>query len=346
MGVMNALMLADQTPETAEMREAIAMASRNAERLNRTLATLIDLAAIDQSSFGVRLGEGFLSKHLQSFLDAKKIPFELSVQQEEPCLLDSKQFNHALELIWAIITKNEKQKHKIRITTMRDAVCATLEIPIADENFPPVWAEAWKEARVALAGGTTKSSSLFHAAAQSESGFLSTGETGIGAELVVMLEIMRLHHAQAEWKFANATLMLTFEFPQLRGREGLMRALSSRMHLGKQELSSLGLIWIEIPRADFREEMITAFKQSLFRESDSIYRLDAADAKSPQFQAVALLANDCKRRDVPVLLTRLLKPLPAEIQKRILLGAAHFPEDAVDPEVLVQIAKSNVRPNS
>src|SRR5690606_1057034 len=121
MGILNALSLLDEASAGASdlsADELIAMARRNAHRLQQTLASLLDLASLESGTFHARLREVDLPRVVrgrvqsrESFLRDQQVEVDLktlvcgesSDHAETPLLADPQKLGRAIDLCLDVI---------------------------------------------------------------------------------------------------------------------------------------------------------------------------------------------------------------------------------------------------
>lgn len=343
MGVINALTLLEQKEQSSDFskEELIAMAQGNALRLQRSLASLLDLVAIESGTFHAKLREIDLGRLIKSrseinepLLKNHKIILN---GQAGICLADPQKLSRALDLCFQIVVSKIEKFQPLYVELKGVEIQLKFQIQKGHESL---WDEAWSKSLMGFQSGVTSPTSAFSEAVQSEKDFLTRTEEGLGSELLLIHEIMRLHQGKFESERKCDEIHLRLKIPQLSSVEILKAVLASRTEQllpEKGSLSSLSLGMIEIPKkyqpGKYRvEEFTTLIKKGLFRASDSVYAL-------PEQERVALVLEDCKPQDTPKLLERLEKT--SKIKFRF--GLSSCPEDSLDPSRLIEIAEQRMK---
>ncbi|MEK6706082.1 MAG: histidine kinase dimerization/phospho-acceptor domain-containing protein [Bdellovibrionota bacterium] len=336
MGVLNALALLDggEIPQGFTTPDVVSMARRNAQRLNNALSALLDLAAIESGSWHARLRELELAKLVLAQVKtvepqlrdkglATKINEAITGEyQITPILGDAQKISRAIELILQIVLARAESL-KVRITSGRVEFCLGLS-----SGGERSWDEAWSQAKAGYESGVASSGSLFSGVLQPESSFLSRLEEGLGGELLIVHEIMRIHEGKVNQRRNGKNVKLTLEFQHLSSEEGLQKVLKSRAYMVSNELGSVALALIDVPANMRTEHLSTAFKKKLFRTTDAVYPL-------PSMGLVAIVLDDCKAEDVQMIVKR----ISGGLKRRICFGVAHCPVDSMDPADLTKLAQ-------
>jgi hypothetical protein len=343
MGILNALqLLADADGEAGgalSTEELIAMARRNAQRLNRSLSALLDLAAVESGTFHARLKEVHLGRVVRTRVHAQEpemreeglrlvLPSDAGEETFAPVLADPQKLGRAIELcLDAAIPRAERGSElKVRISSSAFELTFTLK-----PGFEVLWRKAWSEAQVGFQSGVSAPGSAFRGTMQSEQAFLTRMEEGLGSEFLLIHEIMRLHDGRFEAEFDPAlerreiTLRLTV--PELSSEAGLLAVLSSRAYQASMELGSVALALAEVPAGIAPEVFRLQVKKTLFRASDAVYAL-------PEVRRIALVMDDCRPEDAPRLLARIEKSLGRPLRH----GIATCPKDGFEPGQLIELA--------
>lgn len=333
-GIMNAITLLEQGADQTEFKsgELIGMASRNARRLNYTLASLLDLAAIETGAFHPRLREIELSRVIDaqfrdpppSFRERKlrlvTVPPAPHPDPElEPVLADPQKFGRAIETCLELIGGHAQASSEIRLDTgVRDV---HLEF-----NLDPAQEASWKRSWEVAA--SPNALSVFAGVMQEEHGFLSRGSEGLGHELALAREILRVHGGRLDCEQKKDRIRLSLELPKLSSMTGLSAVIGSRAYEASTGLGSVALALVRVPPKKSTEEFRAQVRECLFRSSDAVYAL-------PELKQLAIVLNDCKRGDAPGLLSRIEKKL----NLKLAFGVATCPEEGAEPDLLIELAQ-------
>ncbi len=347
MGVLNALGALEQEQSS----EWLSMASRNALRLNHALKSLLDLAAMESGSLEARLREVELArivragvaaweKSLQGLRDGQEFRLVLEVLDAgsgvsaQPILGDAQKLARVCDLIFQVMSSraDSPQEIKLRISSAR--LSCEFKLPEGSAEWSE-WDEAWSfsvaGALSGVDGGHASRLSVFAGTLQSEQQFLTRSREGLGAELLLVHEWMRLHHGKFSASRQGNQVCLTLEFPELASRDGVVAVLGSRTHLAYGQLEAVALVLAEVPGGCAAEEFRSQIKSVLFRSKDAVYSI-------PEKGQVALVLDDVRPEDVPGLVSR----LEAALKRKFRFGIASCPEDGADPEELLRLAEARV----
>lgn len=330
-GILNSLRVLQEgaVPEGFSQPELIDMAARNAERLHQTLAVLLDLAALDEGSFQVRLKEVDLGRVLSGRLDLfraalakKRIHVTLAQEGEAMAILaDPQKLGRAFELAFSLVSGSATPGKTIEILLREREAEFRFEIESAH-------AEEWQKL---FAEGERAPQSAFQAAHQSEQRFLSRPKEGLGSEFLLIHEIARRHQGSFRQQIRGASVHWIWNFPELSSEEALRNVLQSRAYRMASELGSVALALVAVPKGQEVGDLRRRLRDALFRSSDAVYALPAS-------RRIALVMDDCKKEDAPHLLRRIEK----EIGQKLTTGVVCCPEEGSDPEYLLELASSRL----
>ena len=337
-GILNALTVLEDGGGLGEFsnEELIRMARQNAQRLHRTLLTLLDLASLESGTFHVRLREIDLNKLVASRIDAhlsllkdRKLEIERTQAGGPAVLADAQKLGRAVDLCFQGLIPRAGESTVIGVATHPHRI--ELEFQLA-AGMEDAWTAAWSQAEAGFQGGVASPASAFAGVLQSEQAFLSRMEEGLGSEFLLIHEILRQHRGRFSAVRQGRTVSLLLELPILSSEEGLSAVLSSRAYEASSELRSVTLVLIQVPD-DLRSgvEMDAYAKQvkaCFFRASDAVYLL-------PEVRKLSLVLDDCRPEYVPVLIQRIEKA----INRKAVAGVAHCPADGHDPQRLLDLAK-------
>jgi len=340
MGILNSLSLLEDGSPAGDLttEELVRMARTNAQRLQQTLLSLLDLAALESGTFHARLKEVELVRLVQSRLEAHQsflkdrgLKFEQSTvagRAEFPLLADPQRFSRAVDLSIQAIVPRAVQNSAIQVRISSSKVSFEFELnPDLDES----WMMAWTQALAGYQSGVASPTSAFGGVLQSEQAFLTRMEEGLGSEFMLVHEVMRTHHGSFKHLRRDRQVILELELPELSSETGLRAVLSSRAYQVTSELGSVALVILEVPAHLSAEAFRQQVKKTLFRSSDAVYALPAKGQ-------VALVLDDCKVEDGPRLITRIEKAIGHPVK----FGSAHCPGDGLDPSLLLELANKRL----
>ncbi len=318
------------------------MAHQNADRLRYALSSLLDLASLESGTFHVRLRETDFSKLILSRVEGdprlrEQVRGVEDASLESPVLADPQKLGRALDLLFQIALHKSRpgETLQIHLKANRFEVSFTL-----NEIASKTWDGSWSEALVSRYSGVSSSISAFGSAfggvLRSEQDFLTRMEEGLGSELLLIHEIARLHQGRFEQKRAGDRLMLSLNLPQLNSEQAVHAVLASRAYEVSTELGSVALVLFKIPSVESMDRVSMQMKQALFRSSDAVYPL-------PERKLVALILDDCKPTDVPLLANRIQKSLRGVAPDgQFEWGFSHCPSETPDPQQLFSRALSRI----
>jgi hypothetical protein len=336
-GILNSLSVLEEGAATSDFssEELIKMARQNAQRLHRTLTTLLDLASLESGTFHVRLREtdliklvsGRLEMH-QSVLRDRSLPVSKIMSVGAPVLADPQKFARAIDLCFQILIPRVEQASQL--TVRAEGFSVQFEFTLAP-GMETLWDTAWTQALAGHHGGVTSPTSAFAGVLQSEQAFLTRMEEGLGSEFLLIHEIIRQHKGRFAATREGRAVTLAIELPQLTSEVALQSVLSSRAYDASNELRSVTLILLGTQAATPADHLAKLIKPCLFRASDAVYAL-------PELKRVALVLDDCRPEYVAPLLGRIENALGM----KVLSGIAHCPVDGHDPVRLVELAKKRL----
>jgi hypothetical protein len=396
MGILNALSLLEQeaaaqvTSPAGESppgpaSEWLAMASRNARRLHETLSSLLDLAELDCGMLRATLREvdpvRLASARVQAVTVASAttatatavttttaagvaheplLRFTATQKGDGIFLADPKRLGRAIDLTLGFALENRAPGSEVELRWRTLADCWELVCEFSpDPNRSTEAREAWSQALAASQAGI----SPFAGVARSESGFLARSAEGLGAELLLVHALMKLHEGEFRWETTasaaakvKGSVSLVLRFPRRGARETLLAVLRSRVARidpeGDAGTGSLGVAVLSVEQPDppggaagravvlSEAELCAELRARLFRSSDLV----VPDGSGH----LVLLLEDCRASDAPRLLERLrlsmLEAAPGRARGGLKLrwGVVSVPEDGLDPELLLGLAASRL----
>jgi hypothetical protein len=345
MGVLNALTLLEESAQKGasgeiESAELLKMARQNAQRLHRSLAALLDLASLESGSFHARLKEIDLARLIQTRIAANQKLLQdahvdlvgegLSVTAALPILADPQKLGRAIDLCFQVIIAKAVSDSELRLRFSASAV--ELDFQLRPE-LRDAWDQAWSQSLAGKEGGVSSPYSAFAGVVQSEDSFLTRLEEGLGGELLLIHEIMRIHHGQLNSYRNDSKVHLSLELENLSAEQALQAVLFSRAYQISTELGSVALILVQVPLDIRVEAFCQEVRGKLFRTTDAVYALVAR-------HQLALVVDDCKLEDTPKLMRRISQATAQDL----LYGSAHCPTDGIDPSKLLAIAEQRLLP--
>ncbi len=326
MGILNALTLLEEGRQ-----DGLAVARRNAERLNRALAALLDLAALESGTFHARLREVDLSKIARHRIEAHRAQWadrglEVRLQAENvgAVLADPLKVGRALDLCVHSILAKAEVGTAVEFRVAPGVIGLGFQL---GENLAAAWDQGWSEALAGFEGGVGRPGFAFGGTLQSEQAFLTRIEEGLGGELLLVHQILKLHQGRLAGVRRGQEVSLALEFPALGSEEGVRAVLASRAFAVTSELASVALALIDLPAGQEPGAFLERVRSQLFRASDAVYAL-------PERGRLALVLDDCKAEDAPKLLERIRTSVGVPFS----YGIATCPGDAMDPAALLAIA--------
>lgn len=345
MGVINAATLLDEekgaASPTIPQSELITMARQNAQRLQRTLTTLLDLAALESRNFHAQLRELELNRLVRARVEQQHSVFrdrglkanELDAASlETMALADSQKISRAIDLCLERVLFGAKKETAIQFRiSSSPAPRIGFEFEL-DPSAEKAWQQAWTQGFAGFQAGVGSSTSAFAGVLQSEEAFLSRTEEGLGSEFLLIHEIMRLHSGKFEQKREGSRVLLQLRFPDFSSDEALQAVLVSRAYELSNEATSVVLVLVNVPKDRDFEEFRSEAKKLLYRTTDGAYGL-------PHRRQVAIVMNDYRREDT----LKFLERLKSTLGKNLQISMVHCPDDVGDPALLLVEAKRHLK---
>ena len=340
MGILNALYALEEKVELSpENSEWMKMARSNAMRLQHALSSLLDLASLESGTFQVRLREvdfWRLAKHridsYTSSLNDRSLSVvwdsEVSTESVELILADPLKLGQALDFLFQVILHRALPGSQLRIKLSARALQIGISLtPEAQQSWDEEWSHAW----ISVQGGMTSPASAFFGVLQDEQKFLNRGHDGLGTELVLIHEVLRLHQGTFKAHQDSSQLLLELELPEVASEGSLEKVLHSRIDQLAPEMGFLALVLFQAPEGMDPFVLRDQVKRHLFRPSDAVYPL-------PEQGCVALVLDHCKPEDVPDLVFRIVNGLGQKHSFKLKSGVGCFPSDGVEPRSLIEKA--------
>ena len=349
MGIQNALTILDAEKENPQFSptEWIGMAMQNVQRLNQALSGLLDRAAVDSQTFRANLREVDLQRLVEHWitendplLRSKQLSLEWLKGERRggaPLLADPHKLTRALDLCAESLLSKVKpgSPFKLRISNNRVEIYFTLL-----SEFVSVWTSNWSASLVGLHSGLLSPHSAFAGVLQSEEAFLTRSEEGLGGELLLVHEIMKVHRGQFSCHQEGNSVQLALQFSELPALDLLHVVLSTRVEHLESELGSVALILWQVDSAHSLVEWMERVQRSLYRTTDAVYPL-------PERHQLAIVVNHCKTEYLTHIIDRILASVDREdlgegVPEKPAVGIAHCPEDGYDPHSLITLAEKRL----
>ncbi|MBY0471471.1 hypothetical protein K2X30_09915 [bacterium] len=347
MGVLNALTLLKEDFQSAGSSpiprdELVDMAKDNADKLNRALSSLLDLAALESGLFHARLRELDFSRLVHNRVDAnrsllktRKLTIEVREESAEkdlaPVLADPNRLGRAVDLCFSALLPRTEEGTAVKVRIFPSEVSFQFYLQTGAEK---AWEQSWSQSLAGFQGGVSSPSSAFAGTIQSEQAFLTRTEEGLGSEFLLIHEFMKLHQGGFKCKTLGRDVTLSLILPKFTNYEALkavILARSSQMAPENGGLGSIAVGLLKVPDSSTAEVFRSEIRKFLFRSSDAVYAL-------PEQGQVAVVLDDCKPQDVPELLQR----LGTSMQKKFKFGVAVCPVDSSEPDQLIKIAQGRM----
>jgi hypothetical protein len=347
-GILNSLNLLDDAPSADALAsglsqaDLIRMARQNAQRLHRALVTLLDLGAVENGTFNVKLREielvrmvrSRLEMHSSSFRDQALEIIENDEAPEVSILGDSGRLIRALDLCLEMLTFRAKRGTSVivRISSApRPGIHFVCELP---EEGIEGWDTAWAHGLLGFEEGAVSPTAAFAGVLQPEEAFLTRTEEGLGSEFLLIHEVMRLHQGSVGHERRGNQIQIRLEFPALTSDDAVAAVLTSRTYELTSAPSAVTLVLIRVPREQSLPDFCSRVKGLLYRVTDGAYSL-------PERREVALILDDYNKKDIGKFIERLEQSLKS--RARLDIAFAHCPEDVADPRQLVEHARASFK---
>ena len=259
----------------------------------------------------------------------KNFPSELVAAAHmplQPLLADPQKLTRAIDLCFQIIVPRAQSGTAVKIRISSDQMIQ-FEFQI-QKTREKCWQHIWAQSLTGFYNGAVSPYAAFAGVLQSERAFLTRTQEGLGSELFLIHEIMRVHHGKfSSLSGPEQNLILSLEFPILSPEESLNIVLGSRTEQLSLGLGSMALVLLKVPADTAQAQFLTAIKKNLFRTTDTAYAL-------PDLNLVALVLDDCREKDILPLIKRIQRSLKLDLS----YGIAHCPNDGYDPFALFQFA--------
>ena len=342
-GILNSLLLLSEEEQTGNpvgmpRKELLEMAYRNAQRLNHTLSSLLDLAALESGTFHVKLREVELQRLTKGVVNVQDVvarlrgmalQFRNHVDLEIPTLADPHKLGRALALTLEIAMSRAADGAQIAVEATRSKLRVKFPLKAGSEED---WEDIWKQSLVGHEGRTGSSLAVFAGAMQREEAFLARSNEGLGSEFLLVHEILRLHQAKFSQSVEGGVVTLEMQFSDLNSLQSLKTVLAARSEQIATGIGSIALALLSVPKGLNVETFRNQVKAKLFRTTDAVYPL--LDERQ-----VALVMDDCSPLDAGRLVNRIQTSLGHVLQH----GIAVYPQEVSDADLLIRIATERLK---
>jgi len=343
-GVMNSINLLKEGGHTPDLlEELISMAFRNTHKLNQSLSAILDVASIESGAFVVRLKEVKLRRLLKrraevhlSLLKELKIETPsgfMSLQDKNDdaiVLADPSRRSRVFDLCFQVVSDWISEHRKFELSLNQNTVEFLFDFnPSHKDDF----IQTWKLIEDPKTLNDGFSLIAFSATLQTQEGFLSRSREGLGSELMLIQYIMKLHKGSFHYEFLGSKLKLQLVFPQMTSLAAVREVVSSRVYDSTHGLKSLALAMIQAPLESDLEEFQKKVQKALFRSADAAYRIT-------ENHTIALVLDDCKKEDAPLLLKRISSQLG---EGEFSMAYLSCPEDGTDPDYLLELVLEKLK---
>jgi hypothetical protein len=333
MNVLNPLSLLEQLERGESLpltrSELVQSARNNAERLRLVLESLLDLASLEAGALRLRLKEANLKRLFAMRLAHQA---ELDLAEVGPVLIDPVKWMSAVERTIQTLKPlgGTDSKVRLKLETQGERIVVSFFAHLS-EGMKASWQESWDEATARVASGMQAQGSVFRDVEGTSQEFLSRTQEGLGAELALILWMVDQHEGVAHAQVTGSELCLKFELSGVRGERDLERALNARLAHLEIGLGSVGLVLLEMRGPSASGDWKTKIKQSLFRSSDGAFETGP--------QTLALLLDDCRASDVPLLVKRLSREVGGELAHSFAIG----PDEGLVAQDLLTAARLRLK---
>lgn len=353
-GVLNALrVLRDEDVSLPERQKFLDMACRNAERLNLALNQLLDLSKLVSGRLVCRFHEVSLKPLLAAQFealtrDAELVGLKLSTTgvakalAELPVILgDAPRLEQVVKSLLENAMKFSPSMATVSVRLKSSVAAASLPEGIRVDREGGTREYVLLEVMNSIKeGAKVNQKNLFKIFSQQEGVLIRTHE-GVGGSLAIGAEVLRQHGGALHVQVEEGTFTIWMALPILKSEQALLKVLESRMYALRTELGAISLVLVEVSPKSLKP-VLEALKAALFRASDTVYSL-------PDLNQIAVLMDDCKKADAPKIINRLLENVSVEsgkFLKTARVGLSSFPEDATDPQKMLDHARGALVPAS
>lgn len=349
--MLNPLRVLDEgvTGQPFKSSELINMARRNAEGLERTLSQLLELAEIEGGGFHARLTEVDLERLVRTrlaakraFLTERRLTVDVQVETDSETgalavIADlgklARVFDLSVEWVAPFV---DTTSHLVVKVNARGFELSFALIAEKSED----WSERWLEAQVGLQSRVASPGSAFRGVVMSESQFLSRTEEGLGAELWLIHEWVRLHQGQVIERSPRAgrgLAGLVVQLPTPTGMARLKQILAFQVERVIRDLSDFSLVLLRIPESAPQNGLeLGAWVREL--RSKALGRADLAVAVP---SGVALILESCAPSEQAWIMGRVERTLG--LAQPLHWAGVHVPTDVMDPAEILALAQRRLR---
>jgi hypothetical protein len=343
MGVINALtLMAEKELEGVSPKDLANMAMRNAQQLQRSLASLLDLAALESGTFHAKLREVNFQRIVFHYLNSltqevaeKSLRLKIQNPEDENhahlVLGDPIKVERMLDLLFQWIVSRTQSGSEISVRLSSNSLLLTFRFR---QELKEKIDHDWEEALIAYEGRVSSPGSAFSGVLQSEEAFLTRTEEGLGGELLLIHEILRLHGGSLKKNEIDGLFLeLELSLPRLSSITALETVLSSRMFQASTGITAISLMLCDLKESTESdlEGLQERVKGKLFRASDAVYLLS-------EERLLALVLEDFQSEHVPNIVKRIQK----ELEENFSFGCAHAPSDTLDAKELIALARQRI----
>lgn len=300
------------------------------QRLQNTLASVLDLAELESGTFHARLREVDLVKSVrlalessQPILNERKIKTEMRerLEMNAPILADPGKLSRAVEMMVNIVSLWGEQGTGLSVELTPHQVSFWFRL---EKSSEPLWENYWSQALVGFQSGVLSPSSAFAGTVGGEREFLTRTKEGLGSDLLLIHQIQKIHDGEFKMERKDGLVGLFLILPKLEQERQLLTVLASRIFEHSSGIGVVSLFRFEKPANISKESILVKLQDLLSKETDAVYVLDRS-------QEVFVIADDLKRDVVLDFSQKIREALDANLE----VGFVTAPDDGVDAVALV-----------
>lgn len=310
--------------------ELLSIAKRNVQRLQNTLASVLDLAELESGTFHARLREMDLVKSVrlalessQPILSDRKIKTEMRerLEMSAPILADPAKLSRALEMMVNIISLWGEQGTALDVELTPHQVSFWFRL---EKSSEPLWENYWSQAMVGFQSGVLSPSSAFAGTVGDEREFLTRTKEGLGSDLLLIHQIQKIHDGEFKMERRDGLVGLFLILPKLEQERQLLTVLASRIFEHSSGIGVVSLFYFKKPANLSKESVLVKLQDLLSKETDAVYVLDST-------QEVFVIADDLKRDAVIEFSRKILTSLDTKLDVKYVTA----PDDGVDAAQII-----------